>query len=121
MKSEGEIEIRDFSFPCIVGELPHERLEPQPLVFTIRYEYDFSVPATNDDIKNAVDYVELCQRIQSYCTAKKFRLLETLTMKTAYHVLDTFPVLHSVEVFVSKPEALPGKTISSARFKEFQK
>jgi len=117
MSFSGEIEILDFSFPCIIGELPHERLEPQPLVFNICYSYDFGVPATNDDINDAVDYVKLCQEIQNFCTEKKFRLLETLTLDTAQHILGAFPALQSVEIFASKPEALPGKTLSCARFR----
>lgn len=116
MKNMGEIEIRDFSFPCIIGELPHERLEPQPLVFNICYSYDFNAPAIKDDINEAIDYVELCQKIQDFCTEKKFRLLETLTLKTARHIIECFPTLQSVEIFASKPEALPGKALSCARF-----
>ena len=56
----GKITIRDLEFNCIIGTLPYERENVQPVVLNISVWLDFTLAARNEDLAHSIDYVQLC-------------------------------------------------------------
>lgn len=90
------------------GVLPGEKINPQPFVFDITMDCDTSVAALSDDVKDTVNYAEVCAFVTSYCKNNSFNLIEKLAYGAAYNIAESFPLVRAVEVTVHKPEAPVG-------------
>ncbi|WP_407456642.1 dihydroneopterin aldolase [Fibrobacter sp.] len=103
----GKISIRDLKFDCIIGTLPYERENVQPVVINISVWLDFSLAARNEDLAHSIDYVQLADDVQDFVCKSAFQLEETLVVETAKHILNHYPKTVAVEVSVCKPLAIP--------------
>ncbi|MDE6690421.1 MAG: 2-amino-4-hydroxy-6-hydroxymethyldihydropteridine diphosphokinase [Clostridia bacterium] len=90
------------------GVLPEEKINPQPFVFDIEIDCDTYVAAVSDDVSMTVNYAEVCKAVTDYCVANTFGLIETLAYKTAFLLVEKFPLIKAVEVTVHKPKAPVG-------------
>ncbi|WP_298770327.1 dihydroneopterin aldolase [uncultured Fibrobacter sp.] len=103
----GKISIRDLEFSCIIGTLPYEREQEQPVVLNISVWLDFSQAARNEDLAHSIDYVQLADDVQNYVSQASFQLEETLVLETAKYILNHYPKTVAAEVSVRKPLAIP--------------
>ncbi|MGN1103456.1 MAG: 2-amino-4-hydroxy-6-hydroxymethyldihydropteridine diphosphokinase [Candidatus Coproplasma sp.] len=87
------------------GVLESEKTTPQPFIFDIAIESDISVAAISDEVKDTVDYAEVCTIITEYCKKNSFNLIERLANGAAEAVIKKFPAANAVEVTVHKPHA----------------
>ena len=62
--------------PCIIGDLPEERLAEQRLLVDVALELDLSAAAANDALADTVDYAELADRIRAKLKTAQCRLIE---------------------------------------------
>lgn len=90
------------------GVLPEEKINPQPFIFDIGMDCDTCAAAETDDVKKTVNYAEVCQTVTDFCTCNSFDLIETLAYKTAFLLVEKFPLLKAAEVTVHKPQAPVG-------------
>jgi dihydroneopterin aldolase len=103
----GFIEIRNFSFNCIIGILPHERIKPQPLVLNLCLGIDVK-KLRNSNLGQSLDYSVICDQLREYIIAKQFILLEDLAEDCTQFLYSSHPLLLTLELKVEKPEALAG-------------
>lgn len=103
----GKITIRDLEFNCIIGTLPYERENVQPVVMNVSVWLDFSLAARNEDLAHSIDYVQLADDVQDYVCRSSFQLEETLVLETAKYILNHYPKTVAAEVSVRKPLAIP--------------
>jgi 7,8-dihydroneopterin aldolase/epimerase/oxygenase len=96
------IELRSLRLAALVGVLPHERAQPQPVEVDLDAYCDLRVAGGSDRLDDTVDYGELCRRIEAVVTAGHVALLETLAERIAASVLDADPRIDSTEVAVRK-------------------
>jgi 7,8-dihydroneopterin aldolase/epimerase/oxygenase len=96
------IELRSLRLTALVGVLPHERSQPQPVEVDLDAVCDLRPAGSSDDLDDTVDYGELCRRIEEVVTAGHVALLETLAERIAASVLDADPRIESAEVAVRK-------------------
>lgn len=68
----------DFLLAAIVGILPRERLEPQPMRIRLRMELDLERTAQTGDLSASVDYGALDEAARFVAIEGRFLLLETL-------------------------------------------
>ena len=87
----GKISIRDLEFSCIIGTLPFERENEQPVVMNISVWLDFTLAARNEDLAHSIDYVQLADDVQDFVCKSRFQLEETLVVETAKHILNHYP------------------------------
>jgi len=76
---------------------------------------DTSSAAQKDSLENSVDYGEICHFLTSLMTEKTFRLIEATAEYLACNLLWKYPLIHAVELSLSKPNApvnLPFEDIS---------
>lgn len=110
----GQLSVIEVGFDCIIGTLPFERENPQPILLTLSISLDFSRAAENDDLTHSVDYASLTEDVKNFITLSQFQLLETLVYRTALFILEKHPSILSAEVKVIKPQAIPNAIGSCA-------
>ena len=105
MTRQGRIDVTQLEIETVLGAYPREREVLQTIYLDLALEYDFAPPACKDDLALAIDYDALTQDLAKLIRTKRFKLLETLTLVAADHLLTHYP-LTRVEVTVHKPSAM---------------
>ena len=103
----GKISLKDIQFNCILGTLPYEREQEQPVAVNVSIWLDFTLAAQNDDLIHSIDYAQLSQDVQNFICMSRFQLEETLVLETAKYILANHPKAQMAEVSVRKPQAIP--------------
>lgn len=103
----GKISLKDLSFDCIIGTLPFERTNEQPIVLNVSLWLDFTLAARNEDLAHSIDYAQLADDLKGFIRRSCFQLEETLVVETGKYILDRYPKAEMVEVTVRKPMAIP--------------
>ncbi|MBR4917129.1 MAG: dihydroneopterin aldolase [Fibrobacter sp.] len=103
----GKISLKDIQFNCILGTLPFEREQEQPVVLNVSVWLDFSLAARNDDLVHSIDYAQLAENLKGFIRNAKFQLEETLVLETAKYILGNYPKAQMAEVSIRKPMAIP--------------
>lgn len=102
----GKIQLKDLEFNCIIGTLPYERENEQPIVLNVSLWLDFTQAARNEDLAHSIDYAQLADDLQRFICLSQFQLEETLVVETAKHILENYPKALAVDVSVRKPYAI---------------
>jgi 7,8-dihydroneopterin aldolase/epimerase/oxygenase len=100
------IHIRELVVQAVVGVHAWERRIEQRLVFDLALGRPIAAAAASDDVADTVDYVAVCRDVTSIVQEARARLIETLAVRVADHLLAHFGLEH-VRVRVSKPGAVP--------------
>jgi len=75
----------------------------------VEFRGDFADAMRTDDLKGAVNYVEVYAEVKRLVEGKKFKLLEALGAAIADALLAKFAMMSEVRVTVRKPgAAVPG-------------
>jgi dihydroneopterin aldolase len=90
---------------CIIGTLPSERREKQKVVLDLEFPAPVRQAAKNDDLRKALDYQKIAQRVTEFTSNSSFQLIETLADRLASLLLREFPI-KSILLKVSKPGAI---------------
>ena len=90
-----------------IGVFDWEKEIKQNLFFDLKLFGNFSQACQSDDITHAVNYAEVCEEIDAKIAIKHYELLEALAETVAQHLLNKFPLLHSLELIIRKPGAVP--------------
>ena len=90
---------------CVIGTNPEERTKKQRVYVSLKLGVDITKAAESDDLKDAVDYFTLTERVYDFVSASEFYLIEKLANEIAKKCLAVEGVL-SAEVTLEKPEAL---------------
>ncbi|WP_068470367.1 dihydroneopterin aldolase [Candidatus Protochlamydia phocaeensis] len=91
---------------CIIGILPHERVQEQDLYIDAKVETNFAACRLTDRVGDTLDYVRLTEICTEIAQNKKYGLLETLISD----ILDQFMQNDRIKwawVRIKKPAALP--------------
>lgn len=103
----GKISIKDLTFNCIIGTLPFERENEQPIVLNVNLWLDFTKAAETEDLSYSIDYAQLAEDLQRFIRLSCFQLEETLVVACAKRILENHPAAQAAEVSVRKPQAIP--------------
>ena len=102
----GRILIANLTFDCVIGILPSERLNPQPLQLDIELEADFTPAAASDNIEDTADYAAVGSLVRTLAEEKQYQLVEKLVTDACDQVLMHFPTVLSVKITARKPRIL---------------
>ena len=89
----GKISIKDLQFDCIIGTLPYERENEQPIILNVSLWLDFALAARNEDLAHSIDYAQLADDLIQFIRLSQFQLEETLVMETGKHIVRWTSVL----------------------------
>ncbi|CAM3747258.1 dihydroneopterin aldolase [Rheinheimera salexigens] len=97
--------IKQLQINTVIGVYEWEKNIQQRLLIDLELSTDIRIAAANDDIRQALDYAIIAERIKQFVTAKPIELIETVAEQVANLLLTEFATL-SVKVTVCKPDAL---------------
>ena len=109
------ITIKNLKIYAYHGVFPEEQKIGQLFLLSAKLYLDTSSAAQKDSLENSVDYGEICHFLTSLMTEKTFRLIEAAADYLACNLLWKYPLIHAVELSLSKPNApvnLPFEDIS---------
>ena len=95
------IEIRRLRVSTHIGVPDDERTTPQVLLVTIRLTPSQGFDGLADEISSTIDYYQVSLEIQALAAARPRRLIETLAVEIAGHLLENHPLAH-VAVSIEK-------------------
>lgn len=99
------VKIKGLKVNAVIGVFDWERAIQQPLVIDVSMATDISTAAQSDDIKDAINYKEVCDDITELCQQTKALLIERLAELIADHILQKYNTTQ-VKVSVAKPTAI---------------
>ena len=100
-----KITIQDLEVFGYHGVLEEEALLGQKFLITAIMSLDLRRAGRTDDIKETIDYGEVCQFIKKLVETERYLLIERLAEELATGLLLGFPKLTGVEITVKKPWA----------------
>lgn len=103
-----EIRVHGLVLQCIVGTLPHERVNEQPLCIHLTLGLDTRDAARSGKISRTVHYGDVAEQVSLLLRFRRYRLLEAAAEEIAWMLLSVHPRLEWVKVRVEKPQALAG-------------
>ena len=90
---------------CIIGTLPRERKKKQRIVIDCEFMAPVKRAAKRDDLKDALNYKKIADRVTGFASKSRFYLIETLAEHLAQILLREFK-LQNLNLQISKPEAI---------------
>lgn len=96
------IELRGLRLSAVVGVLPHEREQAQPIELDLDVALDLAAAGASDDLVDTVDYGAVCDLVERLVTDARFALLEALAEGVASAVLGADPRIEAVTVAARK-------------------
>jgi len=100
-----KIFIRRLETTAIIGIHEWEKQKPQTVLFDMDLSYDCSCAAQSDDIKDALDYFEVCSQVTTFVQNSRYELIEALAEQVATLVLKQF-ACRKIKLILYKPEAI---------------
>ena len=98
-----KIFVEGLQVDCIIGVLPFEREETQPLIIDLVLEHDLKPAASAHDL--SLDYAALSERVAEYVIARRAFLLEELAFELCDLILKEFKP-RRVTIRLKKPQAV---------------
>ncbi|MDQ2994534.1 MAG: dihydroneopterin aldolase [Pseudomonadota bacterium] len=103
--NQDQVFVRGLVVDTIIGVLPHERTTRQPLEIDLQLSMDIDAAAQSDDLKDALDYAQLSERLSAYVRSTNFQLIERL----AHEIINwlwQYPAIAHIALELRKPQAL---------------
>lgn len=99
--------IEGLKVDAIIGVHDWERKIRQDIIFDIEMSYQEYVANDTDDIKDAIDYQNVCECIIEYVKNTQFQLVESLAEKVCTLILDNFKI-KKIKLKLNKGEVATG-------------
>jgi len=96
------IELRGLRLAGVVGVLPHEQAQAQPLEVDLDLHLDLAAPGQSDALVDTADYGAVCDVAERVVTSTSYALLEALAEHLARAVLEVDGRIDQVTVAVRK-------------------
>lgn len=98
--------IRALKVDAVIGVFEWEKQIQQPLVFDLDMAWDISQAAQTDELKYALNYAAVSERVIEFVTENQFELLEALLEKLAALLIAEFQ-MPEIRIRVEKPAVVP--------------
>lgn len=97
--------INGLKVDAVIGVYEWEQKITQPLIFDIEMSGCQYKASQTDNIKDAINYKSVCERVAEICLANKVALLERLAQLVADKILEEFAP-EQVTITIHKPTAI---------------
>lgn len=101
------IRIKNIDVETVIGVYDWEKKKRQPLIINVKLEYNGKNAARSDDIKDAVDYIEIAKKIKDEVEKTSFELVEKL-VDFVLDIVMRDNRIKKAKIEIDKPEALKG-------------
>ena len=119
---EDQIRIEELEGYAHHGVYPEENEKGQHFYVNATLYTNTRPAGLADDLSLSTNYGEVCQFITEFMQQHTFQLIETVAERTAYEVLQHFPLVQGLDLEIRKPEApipLPFGSVSVAIHREW--
>jgi dihydroneopterin aldolase len=99
--------VKDLRFKTIVGCWDWERQLPQTISIDLDMGWDNSTPAASGDLKDALNYKEVSNRVEQFVQEQQYELVESAADGIAALLMEEFAIPW-VRVAIHKPFAVTG-------------
>ena len=99
--------VKDLRFKTIVGCWDWERQLPQTISIDLDMGWDISRPAASGDLKDALNYKEVSNRVEQFVQEQQYELVESAADGIAALLMDEFAIPW-IRVAIYKPFAVTG-------------
>jgi len=99
------VQIKDLRFQTIVGCWDWERQMPQQVSIDLDMAWDLNEAASTDELKHALNYKAVAQRVEAFVRDEEFELVEAAAVGVANMVMKEFSVPW-IRVSFQKPFAV---------------
>jgi dihydroneopterin aldolase len=107
-----EIFIHNLVVQTIIGVLPLERINQQPIELDIALKMDAAVAAQSENLADTLDYAAIAGGLSAYIQSTQFLLIETLAESIVSWLWNFSPMINHVTLELRKPMAvLQAKTV----------
>lgn len=100
-----KIIIRDLEIFAYHGVFAEEKRDGQTFIVTAELSLDLRDAGLTDDLKQTVNYAEVCQDIAAVMQTEKYDLIEAAAENIADTILLKYDKIKKVHVVIGKPEA----------------
>jgi dihydroneopterin aldolase len=91
--SSGEwIEIRDLAVQGRIGVPESERIDPQKLLVSLRFQIETSFAALNDQLAKTIDYASVALEVDRIVGTSGAHLIEKLVLELGEALMARFPM-----------------------------
>lgn len=101
------IYIEKLAVTAKIGVHAFEKALAQRLFISCRLSYNAEKAVVTDNVSDALDYMALAEHIKTFCENNTYQLLESLIAALAQSFF-SFSEIESVDLHISKPQALLG-------------
>ncbi|MFC3192914.1 dihydroneopterin aldolase [Marinicella sediminis] len=100
-----KILIRKLQVDAIIGIHDYEKQQKQPVWLDMDLSFDCLPAAQSDDIRDALDYFKVCERVSHFVASTRYELIEALAEAVTEVVLNEF-ACEQIELTLYKPNAV---------------
>ena len=104
-RTQDFIKITNLEIYAYHGVLAEEKQKGQVFFVNLKLYMPLRKPGLSDDLREAVNYDEVCTLVVDVFTAEVYDLIEKAAEKTVEALLAQFPALEAVELELRKPDA----------------
>lgn len=115
-----KIHIEGLEVLALIGVYDWEREHQQRLIVDVVLSVDLSLAAQTDEVDNTLNYAQIAQGIIDFAAQSQFKLIEALASHMVEWLLESFPMLTSVQLKLSKPDILPNAKNVAVEFTKEQ-
>jgi dihydroneopterin aldolase len=101
-----KIHIEGLEVLSLIGVYDWEREHQQRLIVDVELSADLSMAAQTDDVDKTLNYAQIAQGIIDFAAKSQFKLIEALASHMVDWLLQSFPMLKTVRLKLSKPDIL---------------
>lgn len=98
--------IRGLTVETIIGVFEWEKQVQQPLIFDLEMDWDITQAAETDDLKYALNYAAVTDRVIEFVQGNQYDLLERLLVQLAETLRQEFSI-PKIKIRVEKPAVAP--------------
>jgi len=98
--------IRELRAATVIGVYDWERTVRQSVLLDLELAWDNQPAAASDELKHALDYAAISERVLDFIEGSEFQLIETMAEQVAALVLEEFAVPW-LRLRLCKPGAVP--------------
>lgn len=100
-----QLHIEQLKVMASIGCEPFEHHIKQPLLFDITFEIDLAQSSQSDELKDTIDYTQICEAVEQIVQEKHYQLIEYLAQTVTDTLINRFG-LKNISLKLSKPTAI---------------
>lgn len=101
-----EIFIQGLRVETIIGLLPQERINAQPIEIDLALKTNIRMAAQSENVSDTLDYAAISQGLSGYIQSTQFQLIETLAESIVQWLWKFSPSINQIYLELRKPMAV---------------